>query len=497
MSRFPNRHAITTRPLRLGVARAMASIAILSIALTPAAFAATDDDLRELKDQLRQLKEQYEKRIGALEERLQSAERTATQARGDAGKATEVATQAKESADQAALQASSKPTSEGAFNPAVSLILNGTYGNLSTDPGRYRINGFVPTMGEVAPPGRSLSLGESELAIAANVDQYFRGALNASLGADNTISVEEANILTTGLSNGFSIKAGRFFSGIGYLNEVHAHAWDFVDAPLANKVFLGGQFADDGLQVKWVAPTDLYIDVGLEVGRGRQFPAATDGGRSKNGFGSGNLFVHAGGDWGESKAWKVGLSNLRTRPQDRTYADTDAAGTGVTNSFSGSTSLWALSGVLKWSPNGNATSTNFKLQGEYFRRNENGSLVYDTASASLGAQTGSYASRQSGWYLQGVYQFMPEWRVGYRHDRLDAGTTRIGLVDSGALTAADFPLLAGYSPVRNTLMVDWSGSEFSRLRLQLSRDRVRLGVTDNQLFLQYIVSLGAHGAHLF
>jgi len=25
-----------------------------------------------------------------------------------------------------------------------------------------------------------------------------------------------------------------------------------------------------------------------------------------------------------------------------------------------------------------------------------------------------------------VYQFLPQWRVGYRYDRLDSGTTNIG-----------------------------------------------------------------------
>ena len=44
-------------------------------------------------------------------------------------------------------------------------------------------------------------------------------------------------------------------------------------------------------------------------------------------------------------------------------------------------------------------------------------------------------------------------------------------------------------------MVDFNPSEFSRLRLQLARDRSREGLTDNQLFLQYQMSLGAHGAH--
>jgi hypothetical protein len=46
-------------------------------------------------------------------------------------------------------------------------------------------------------------------------------------------------------------------------------------------------------------------------------------------------------------------------------------------------------------------------------------------------------------------------------------------------------------------MVDWSPSEFSRIRLQLAQDKSRPDATDNEVFLQYIVSLGAHGAHRF
>jgi len=58
-------------------------------------------------------------------------------------------------------------------------------------------------------------------------------------------------------------------------------------------------------------------------------------------------------------------------------------------------------------------------------------------------------------------------------------------------------LLTDYNPTRNTLMLDWSPTEFSRIRLQLASDKSRFGVTDRQLLLQYIYSLGAHGAHTF
>src|SRR6266705_2905939 len=437
----------------------LALAVVAALGLPHAATAQTQDELRTLREQLRQ-----------LDRRVQEAEATA---------------------QQAAVQASSRPTGESAMNPAVSVILNGIYSNLSQDPTAFRINGFTPTLGEAGPGVRGFSLGESELALAANIDHNFRGTLIASISPEDGIGVEEGTVQTLYLSYEFTIKAGRFFSGVGYQNQIHAHAWDFTDAPLANKVFLGNQLGEDGVQLKWVAPTETYFDVGVEVGRGRQFPAGPAGGRNKNGVGSGNVFTHVGGDFGTGTAWQTGVSYLSTSPQDRTFDNLDSSGTPVnTNSFTGNSRLWVLDGILKWAPNYNPTYTNFKLQGEYFRRKEDGNLTFDTTAT---AQTAGFASAQSGWYLQGVYQFVPMWRVGYRYDRLDSGTTSF----SAPLTAADFPILAGYNPTRHTVMVDWSPSEFSRVRLQVARDYSRQDMPDNQVFLQYIVSLGAHGAHKF
>jgi hypothetical protein len=93
---------------------------------------------------------------------------------------------------------------------------------------------------------------------------------------------------------------------------------------------------------------------------------------------------------------------------------------------------------------------------------------------------------------------MPRWRVGYRYDALRYGSVNNGIVNNGlGPSAADFSLLAPYNPSRNTAMIDFSPSEFSRLRLQVAQDKSRMGATDNQVFIQYIHSLGAHGAHRF
>lgn len=446
---------------------------VLAVGMALAGPALADDaELARIREQIRQLKESYEARIDALEKRLTQAEAAAGQA-------------------QAAAQASRRPTGENAFNPAISLILSGTYGNFSQDPDNYRIGGFIPAGREAGPGRRGFSLGESELFLSASVDPYFRGSFTLAVTPENEVEVEEAFVQTLGLGRGLTLKAGRFFSGIGYLNEIHPHAWDFVDAPLAYQAFLGRQLGDDGIQLRWVAPTETFLELGAEAGRGGSFPGAD---RNKNGAGAAALFVHAGGDLGESIAWRAGASYYAAGAVDRDFADADGAGLPVVNRFAGDSRLWVADFVMKYAPGGNPARTHFKLQGEYLRRRESGTLTFDSAGRAL---ADSYQSSQSGWYLQGVYQFLPRWRAGLRYDRLDSGTPFVGQVASGALTSADFPGLAAHIPKRSTVMLDWNPSEFSRVRLQYARDEARPGITDHQVFFQYLMSLGAHGAHKF
>jgi hypothetical protein len=99
-----------------------------------------------------------------------------------------------------------------------------------------------------------------------------------------------------------------------------------------------------------------------------------------------------------------------------------------------------------------------------------------------------YDGDQRGWYLQGAWQFRQGWRIGARVDEVSS--------DNGVLFAGTILEDPTWTPRRGSLMLDWSPSEFSRLRLQYTDDRV-LEQSDQQVFLQYLMSLGAHGAHQF
>ena len=315
----------------------------------------------------------------------------------------------------------------------------------------------------------------------------FTGVGTFSLAPEGGISVENGFVQTGALGNGFNLKFGRFFSGLGYLNEQHSHVWDFVDQPLVYRELWDNQLGEDGMQLKWLAPTDMFIEIGGEIGRGHGFPG-TD--RDKNGAGAGVLFAHFGDDVGIENSWRAGISLHETRRENAVSDNVpDMSGALVSNSFSGDSRTAGLDFIWKYSPNGNIRERYLKVQSEYFRRKENGQLTYDTAGVNL---TDSYIVTQSGWYLQSVYQFMPNWRTGLRYDRLDPGTASVGSSISGDVIGN-----YGFNPARLTWMADYNPSEFSRIRLQLAHDDSRQGLVDNQIFVQYIMSLGAHGAHQY
>ncbi len=468
---------------------------VLALAVPCPMLAATDPvnspaDIAALRREMAAIRADYEARLRALEQRLQAAEaRAAAAPSAAAGPPAAVAAQGVAASPLAptVAPASAAPATAVAgassFNPAVSLILSGLYARTSQDPARYAISGFqLPVDAEVGPGTRGFSLAETELGLSAQIDPWLRGAAAIALHPDDSVSVEEAYIQTTALGRGLTLKAGRFFSSVGYLNAQHAHSWDFVDNPLAYQALLGTQYGDDGARLSWLAPTDQFVELGLEVGRGRGFPGSDSG---RNGAGMTALTAHTGGDIGDSHSWRAGVSWQHTRADEQALAGQAAGGGAVTNAFSGRTRLWIADAVWKWAPDGNAARTNFKLQGEYLRSTRSGNLVYDVGNTD---STGAYRATPSGWYVQGVYQFMPRWRVGLRTEALDAGTADYG-VNAGLLAST------GFKPRKDAAMVDFNPSEFSRVRLQLARDRSQPGASDNQLFLQYQMSLGAHGAH--
>ena len=355
------------------------------------------DDMAALRAELDALRSDYEARIAALEQRLAVAEQNAAQA------------------NYAAQQAPTTPgpsASSAAFNPAIGVVFQGA---------------LVEVQDETVE-GEGFALGETELIMSANVDDKFSAYLTTALeyeDGETELELEEAWVETLALPAGFSARFGRMFSGIGYQNARHRHTWDFADQALVYDAFLDGRYVDNGARLRWLAPTDLYLELGGEIMQGEGDPS---------GLNAYTLFSNIGGDVGTDNSWLAGVSRL----------DQDAG-----QQLTGAHFVW------KWAPDGNWKERNFIFQAEYLRNKD---MVTD-----------------NGWYAQAVFQPIPRWRLGARVDALD-----LELDD----------------PRRYTVMFDWSNSEFSRLRFQGARNDEARG-DNNEWALQYIHSIGAHGAHTF
>jgi hypothetical protein len=353
-------------------------------------------------------------------------------------------------APQAADASGGASAGPNAFNPAVSIILNGSLAHHSLDS-----------------DAKGFSLGESELSLAANIDDKFFGQLTLSVeneGGQDHLGVEEAFVDTTALPGGLAVRAGRFFSNIGYLNSHHAHTDSFFDRPLAYQAFLGEQYGDDGVQVRWVAPTSTYLEFGGEMFRGQSYPS---GGAQDGGLGTRTLFAHTGGSVGSENEWLAGVSMLKTKTA------------GGEDGFNGDATVYVADGTWKWAPQGNFKDGGVTVRSEYLVDDRDGMYI-DPADTGV---VMPWVGKRRGAYLETVYRLNRTWDIGYRYDRLWA--------DTGG------PFASTFDPDRHTAELTWRNSEFSLVRLQLSRERRDATDTDNAITLQYQTSLGAHGAHAF
>ncbi|MDE2195730.1 MAG: hypothetical protein KGJ56_00875 [Gammaproteobacteria bacterium] len=381
-----------------------------------------------------------------------------------------------------------------AFNPGIGLVLQGTYGSYASAAGNRQIPGFMLGDGAGLSP-QGFALGESELDVDSNIDNLFYGFAALTFHDDHgqgSAEVELAYLETIAMPDGFRVRAGKFFSDFGYQNARHSHVWDFVDQPLAYEAMLNNQYSDPGVQVTWLAPTDTYLLFGAEAFSGDSFPA---GGAAHSGNGANTLYMKVSEDVNDSSTWFAGLSYMSARSLNRPSLGTDPfdPNNSVIDAgpfFTGTSNISGADFVWKWSPHGNFYEKNFIFQAEYLHRNERGSVAASACPVGQVCGGSSYSDSANGWYAQGVYQWMPRWRFGLRYDHLGSNNTVTGAYQPAVL------LGNGFAPRRYTAMLDFSNTEFSRIRLQFNRDESG-AAPYNEVFLQYIVAMGAHPAHTF
>lgn len=473
--------------------RPLAAIVLLTLFSAPHAAADEQVAITALQMEIEALQTEFASRISALEAKLaklQGLPEPAADVPLQPSKAT-APIDASRSAQAEPVRspsstASVTPTTSARrifgneFNPSVGIILNGAYRDYSSETSEMA--GFP--IGHEGERGREgFSVDHSELNFAANIDDKFSSKVTVAIAeheGETEVELEEAYIQTlagAGLPDGMSVMFGRSFWTLGYLNEHHNHADDFADRPLTNRVFLNNTFNDDGVEATYILPTDFYAEIGGGLFRGDDYPF---GGADGGGVGAWSLFARTGGDIGYNHSWRLGAYLLSGS------ADTGRSSNDDDILFVGDSDLYVADIRYTWAPTGNPRQKELTFQSEFFWNQEDG--TYEDFGLASGPVV--FDEQSSGWYAQGVYKFSPNWRLGLRYSRLAPADMPADLI-GGALDAA------GHDPQAFAIMADWTNSEFSRLRLQYSMEELSDGEEDNQITLQYIMSLGAHGAHKY
>ena len=484
----------------IGIARLAAVVLpALLVSVQSGAQSPAPPSAEALAAEIETLKKDYEARLESLESQLSTLK-----ARSETAKAM-----------PASPAARAKPPADNAFNPAIGVVFDGRYASFSAE--ESSIPGFVVGHeAERAPEG--LSLGHSEVTASGNIDDKFRGGLTLGLGSHpgepTEVELEEAYVQTlpgAGLGEGVRVKAGRALWTFGYLNEQHAHGDDFADRPLPYRAFLDNAFNDDGVEVSIVLPTEVYSEIGGGLFRGDDGPLF---GGSDNGLRARSLYARLGWDMGRDAAVRVGGYLLdgksRNRPgggHDHGHEDEHAheeeehehehehgeeyAELFSTGMFTGNSRLYGIDFRFAMAPTGNARESELIVQGEYFLRREKGTYAPAEEMEEHEEEENGHDDEHAdefktdsvahGWYIQGVYKPAPSWRIGARYARLSPP-------DDARIE---------HDPYAFAMMVDWSNSEFGRVRLQYNHEALDGHEEDNQIMLQYVMSLGAHAAHSF
>ncbi|MCU0849334.1 MAG: hypothetical protein MUD12_15740 [Spirochaetes bacterium] len=425
-------------------------------------------------------------------------------------------------ADKSVVENASAQTNYGKFIPDISLIIDFGYLYRNMDNGSFRntvIPGTVyssralldrsiyfPEQGAGHENGnsavRGFNFNYGELALSSAVDPYFDLFAIFHLQRDG-FEVEEAYATTSSLPLGLQVKAGKFLSSFGRINEQHGHVWSFFDRPLISMLIFGDEGLNElGARLTWLAPLDFYLLFGGEVLNGEneqsfgreglkvldaytlvreQSGPALYTGYMKTSFDAGGWVFLAGASFARGETRKE-------------YSVNEAQMTGfisaATMVFGGDLTAKYMFDSYRY----------IAIQGEYIwsvskGRRYSAALDLDlthlfTVIESPGCLLEQHVRRiNSGLYAQLVAHFARMWGAGVRYDVL----LQTGLKKYGRLP-------------RYSAMIEFTPTEFSRLRLQYNHDRSLVRQynemyssrrINNEVILEATMAIGAHAAHSF
>jgi hypothetical protein len=307
--------------------------------------------------------------------------------------------------------------------------------------------------GNSVQPTPSLEMHESEVGFQAIIDPYARGDFFISFG-ESGVNLEEGYITFTALPAGIVAKVGKMRSAFGKVNMMHNHVLPWVDRPLVTNNLVGGEdgIDDAGVSISRIipAPKGLFLEATGQVFRG---DSGTDDSpvfhASRNSDVSAVAHLRSYADINESTNIDIGLSYARGHNE----LGTDFL-----------TQLYGIDATLRWKPLRRSIYHSFVGRGEF-----------------IWSQRQQVPSEQRafGFYTSADYQLGRRWFLGGRYDLSDRSRFA-NLTDKGG----------------SVVLTYWP-SEFSQIRGQYRHTSYADNISANELFMQIIFSLGAHGAHPF
>lgn len=324
-----------------------------------------------------------------------------------------------------------------ALNPDIGII-----GNFVGAAGRNSIN-----------PYPSLSLQESEASFQAIVDPYARADFFLAFGEEG-VEVEEGYVTFTSLPGGFVPRIGKMRAAFGRVNTFHNHTLPWVDRPLVAFNLLGGSLQepdvgikDAGISVSKILPSPkgLFLQATGEVFRGD----------------SGTLF----------KATQ--RSDVAVVSHLKSYADlSEVSNLEIGGSFGrghnnlGSnfiTQLYGIDATFRWKP--------IRVPHRFFAARTELMWSRRDDIATVQHAFGYFGSLE--------YQLSRRWFTGARYDWSERARDARQHDSGGSLVLTFWP------------------SEFNQIRAQLRRTNYAEGQTANEVLMQVLFTIGAHGAHPF
>lgn len=298
-------------------------------------------------------------------------------------------------------------------------------------------------------PVPSLEMHEVELGLQSVIDPYARGDVFISFG-ETGVSVEEAFLTFTALPGEFVAKVGKMRADFGKVNPTHNHAMPWADRPLVTENLVNGEdgINDMGLSMSRIlpAPGDLFLEATAQVFRGDSPNLFKASQKSDVSF-VGHLRGYE--DLTENSNLEVGYSYAQGHNE-------------LGHAF-----LTRLHGVdvsLRWKP---------------LRRSIYNSFLWRTEFVWSQRDQLPQQERAFGCYSSLDYRLNQRWTVGARYDWSQRATDSSQLDRGGSL-----------------ILTYWM-SEFSQVRSQYRFVRYDGRQNANELRLQLVFVMGAHGAHPF